>query len=365
MAYLITRKGSKFWWLRYRQEDGVWKSASTKLQVLSERETKQAKIIQAQASLRESEYAETRPGEDPWAWVDGFLVDHCRSASTLATYQVQWEHVKHFLKTEGIRHPRDVKFAHGSAYVAWRKTHRANGRKRGGSKNTALSELRTFGAIMNHARKLDMIINNPIYKLGISRDAPEEKAEFTDEDIERCLAALESRPKWMRLAFTISLHTGCRLRETQLDMRLVDFDRKTITFAKPKGGRSRAFTRPLPAQLLPVLEPFRGRSGTTHTMDRNASEHFAKFFRSLGLSHLTFHGLRVTYITRLARAGVPLPAAMRLVNHASKTVHAIYQRLGVEDVRQYADVKLFATTSPTPVGEPSGPQTEDLPLATI
>lgn len=53
----------------------------------------------------------------------------------------------------------------------------------------------------------------------------------------------------MRLACTVALHTGCRLRETALDMRLVDFGRRTITFAAPKGGRGRAFTRPLPKAL--------------------------------------------------------------------------------------------------------------------
>jgi hypothetical protein len=54
--------------------------------------------------------------------------------------------------------------------------------------------------------------------------------------------------------------------------------------------------------------------------------------------HLCFHCLRVTYVTRLAQAGVPLSLAMRLTNHSDELVHRIYQRLGVEDVRQYANV---------------------------
>lgn len=41
-----------------------------------------------------------------------------------------------------------------------------------------------------------------------------------------------------------------------------------------------------------------------------------------------------TFITRLARNRVPLSHAMRLVNHASTTIHRVYQRLGVEDVRE-------------------------------
>ncbi len=39
-----------------------------------------------------------------------------------------------------------------------------------------------------------------------------------------------------------------------------------------------------------------------------------------------YNCLRVTYVNRLRRAGVPREAAMRLVNHASELIHRIYQR---------------------------------------
>jgi hypothetical protein len=50
---------------------------------------------------------------------------------------------------------------------------------------------------------------------------------------------------------------------------------------------------------------------------------------------LCYHCTRVTFVTRHARAGTPLAVAMRLVNHSSTLVHRIYQRLGVDDVRQW------------------------------
>ena len=42
-------------------------------------------------------------------------------------------------------------------------------------------------------------------------------------------------------------------------MSLVDFGRMTITFENPKGGRSSAFTRPLPSALEQTLRPLVSR----------------------------------------------------------------------------------------------------------
>ncbi|HRZ37773.1 MAG TPA: hypothetical protein P5534_15600, partial [Candidatus Paceibacterota bacterium] len=61
----------------------------------------------------------------------------------------------------------------------------------------------------------------------------------------------------------------------------------------------------------------------------------------LKLPHLCFHCLRVTYVNRLRRAGVPREVAMRLVNHASELVHRVYQRERVEDVVKWRDAVRF------------------------
>ena len=145
------------------------------------------------------------------------------------------------------------------------------------------------------------------------------------------------------MSFTIALHTGCRLRETRLRMSLVDFDRMTISFESPKGGRSKAFTRPLPTALEPTLRPLVDRV-FSHDFPAQPSRCFQNFFKRVGIRDVCFHCLRVSYVTRLHRAAVPVSAAMRLVNHSSEAVHRIYQRLNVEDVRPYADVSLFRSS---------------------
>lgn len=59
------------------------------------------------------------------------------------------------------------------------------------------------------------------------------------------------------------------------------------------------------------------------------------------MPHLCFRCLRVTYVNRLRRAGVPCEDAMRLVNHVSDLVHQIYQREKVEDVVKWRDAVNF------------------------
>src|SRR5207237_9811642 len=82
------------------------------------------------------------------------------------------------------------------------------------------------------------------------------------------------------------------------------------------------------------------------------SRRWQQFFIKVKKTLLCFHCLRVTYVNRLRRAGVPREAAMRLVNHASELVHQIYQREKVEDLVQWRD----AVTFPTCGGCEQGPQ---------
>src|SRR6266545_1539006 len=65
---------------------------------------------------------------------------------------------------------------------------------------------------------------------------------------------LKTEPEWMQIAFEISLHTGCRLRETRIPLSCVDFTENKITFPSPKGGEDKAFSIPMPSALKPLFE---------------------------------------------------------------------------------------------------------------
>jgi integrase len=353
MASLFRRSGSPYWWLRSKTS-GRWANSSTGLRWDSEIETRQAELESARVSLIETERAAAGTG-DQWAWVDDYIDQHARSPRTAEAYTLHWRHIRHWLRVTGIRHPREIRFTHGSDYVHFRTT-TARGRKTCG-RNTALQELKFFGLILRQCALRGEIPANPLHHLGITREPAPEKRELTDTEIQTCIHALQSEPDWMRLTFHIALHTGCRLRETRLRMSLVDFHQMTITFPSPKGGTARAFTRPLPAALLPILQPLAGRTWS-HDFPFQPSRAFTGFFQRVGIRGVCVHCLRVTYITRLHRSGVPLAAAMRLVNHSSEAVHRIYRRLQVDDVRRYADVPIFSTNPQNPNAEEISPPSE-------
>jgi integrase len=98
----------------------------------------------------------------------------------------------------------------------------------------------------------------------------------------------------------------------------------------------------MPTALKPLLERLKAE-GRHHTVDFpfQPSRRWQQFFAKLKMPHLCFHCLRVTYVNRLRRAGVPREVAMRLVNHSSELVHRIYQREKVEDVVKWRDVVRF------------------------
>lgn len=340
MASLYPRKGSPFWWLKHRA-GGQWKCSSTGLRVESEEETLQAEIIRAEWALREAQESGKAAAAYDWGWVDDWLVTHCKSPKTLAAYRTHWKHISHWIKVDSLRHPKEITYKHGHGYVAWRTGRKAKRKTCG--KNTALLEVKLLGQVLRQCALRGDIEFSPIQRLGIKKDEIEEKRELTDDEIERCLALLPEEDEWLQRAFLIGLHTGLRLRETRLNMDLVDFSRNIITIEKPKGGKKKAFSRPLPQALRPLLESLQGQK-YTHEFPFQPSRCFQNFFGRAKVEGVSFHSLRVTYVTRLHRAGVPLSAAMRLVNHSSQVVHRIYTRMNVDDVRAYADVPLFSTT---------------------
>lgn len=350
MASIYSRPTSPFWMLKLKI-NGKWVAKNTGLRVESEVETAQARILRAEAILAEkmnpsprlnTEHCSTKERDKGWGWVDGWIALHCKTDATLTNYNCTWRHIQHWLTVNGLHHPSLIKFAHGQEFVNWRIGRTS--RQRACKKNTALKDVKIFKMILTQAARLGMIQANPIGRLGISKDPAPPKQEITDEQFEVCINRLEIEPAWMKLCFHIAMHTGCRLKETSIPLENIDFKRGTITFGTPKGGATRAFTRPLPVALIPILEPLRGKK-LTHEVPAHASRGFSRFFKRAGLQGITFHCLRVSYITRLHRAGVPLTAAMRLVNHSSEAVHEIYNRLGVDDVMPYRHVELFASAA--------------------
>jgi hypothetical protein len=337
MASIHKRPRSPFYYLKYRDKDGVIRFRSTGLRHDTEEGRKAAAIEENNASNAEL----MRGGKvqtDGWVWVEKALKPLFTTEATKQRTLDRWDRILSFLLEKNVYTATDVTPQTALDYLEWRTTKKRRSGKTA-SRNTAIYEIRLFSRVMRMAVDRRKAVTNPLQNLRLAKAQVKIKPAFTEDEIAEVRAALPQQAEWMRIAFEISLATGCRLRETQIPLKCIDFHRETITFPAPKGGASKGFTIPMPTALKPLLESLKNKE-ITCKLPKMASKEFGRDFlhRQLGLKHLCFHCLRVTKITSMMREDVPTALAMRLVNHSDELVHKIYQRHSMQDLMKYRDV---------------------------
>lgn len=349
MASLIAKQGSRFWHMKFKDAEGIWRLRSTALLRTDARQTAGARVMEAELNAAQINQAlDKRAAESGWGFVEEYLPTCSANPNTRNTYRNRWNWISLYLAEHKLRTPQEIEYKHSSEYIKWR----TEWKKRTGKivcRNTAIYDVNFFSQLMEEAARRKLCAGNPLVKLKLIKDDPDEKPEIADAEFQIILPALEKLPRekqWMKYSFLIAMHTGCRLGDTRMEKMLWDFGRNVLTFLAPKGGKKRNFSIPMPAALRPLLlEIYKNKLQPQLKFPFQPSRKWQHFLQTLGLDHLCFHCLRVTFITRLARHGVPLAHAMRLVNHASTTIHRIYQRLGVDDVREVPE--LFSGTAPS------------------
>lgn len=341
MAYLYKKARSPFWYVVYFDADKKEVHRSTGLRTDDPNDTAKAKALRAELESKEYHRVPVVNSESWDAWVPKYLQRHCETKRTLERYNGNWKWLALWLQTQRLHSPRAITYRNALDYIDWRTSFKKRSGRTVG-RNTAVMELKLLAMILGEAVRLGYAEANPLLSLKLKRDKSAKKPEFTNEEIKKIRDALTTEPEWMQFAFEISLHTGCRLRETRLPVECLDFVENKIIFPSPKGGEDRAFSIPMPSALRPLLERIR-KSERKFTLEFpfQPSRRWQQFFVKNEMPHLCFHCLRVTYVNRLRRAGVPREAAMRLVNHASEFVHKVYQREKVDDVAQWRDAVQF------------------------
>jgi integrase len=342
MASIYRKKKSPFWFIQYIDEAGKRRNKSTLFRTDNPGDTVKARTLRANMEAKELNRSGGPADEGGWEkWVIPFLERHCETPRTLERYSGNWQWLATWLQEKRYASPRAITYRNALEYIEWRTSYKKKTGKTVG-RNTAIMELKLLAMILGEAVRLGHADANPLVSLKLKRDQPAKKPELTDEEIRDIRDALKIEPEWMQTAFDISLHTGCRLRETRIPLSCIDFAENKITFATPKGGEKRAFSVPMPSALRLLLERIhKEKKKFTLEFPFQPSRRWQQFFIKVKKPHLTFHCLRVTYVNRLRRAGVPREAAMRLVNHSSELVHQIYQRERVEDVAQWRDAVKF------------------------
>lgn len=342
------RDDSPFWWIAYfdsrklrricvsskfRRDDPLgFKHALDRARVLAE-------------DGRAAKLAGVGSAWDVWvdAWLQSkFAEPH--QARSLAAESHRWRFVRAFLAEREIAAPGGVTYQHGLDFMVWRQEHKTRGGR--GGHNNALGELRLFSRVMREAVRRGFVAASPLERMGIKRHQAPEKPEILPAEVAAIRAELHQREghrpiaeRWMTISFEIALHQGCRLAETSLPLDAIDEARGTITF-RQKGNR--IFTTRLHDGLRPLVAELRAAGlERTCVLPAMPSKHWHWFFKgrtdsghhAKGVApKLCFHCTRVTVITRLARAGVPIAQAMAYVGHADQEIHRIYQRLAAPDL---------------------------------
>ena len=344
MASIYRRKDSPWFWIRCKTRDGQWTAKPTRYR--TDNTLHRAKAMEE--ALRLSIQEKTRADNDH-SWVTDIIRSHPVAESTRWHYRNSWRHLSRFMDEMGLT-LHEFTPAEAHAYIGWRLSiRRTNGKPV--CRNLALDDLKALKWIQRMGRLHGRLTTTAMMDWRTRRDPVRKRPIFTDDEILRVRRMLDAHPdkEWMRTCFEIGYHTGCRLRETRLEMRLVDLQAGTITFPTPKGGQKQAYTIPIPTGLRALLTKIKA-TGRPFAFNwpgcgTKVSQEWRRMLNLAGLPSHTFHSLRTTRVTNLRKAGVPQSAAMRLVNHSSTLVHELYQRHFVEDLRQHADAGLLASST--------------------
>lgn len=334
MAFLIKAEKTKYWILRYRDlASGRWREKSTKCRVDDRLETRAAQRMEAEASRQEAQVRPDASGEFS-SWVRAYLRGHYANPKSLKRYEAAWLRIVEFSHKEKIRHPSEVRYEHANAYLQWRKSRDAC------KHNTARLEVKFWSFLLQEAMRREYCQKNPLSLATIPRELSASKKELTPEDFAKARSAFAARTTapWMLTAFEICAHTGCRFNEAEFGPEDVDFEAKILWLTDSKRAANdprKKFSVPLPDPLAEHLKHvFEKRNRTTVKLVPDQNTRFNKVLKAA--CGATSHSLRVSFITRCHRAGLSESMAMRLVNHSTKIVHAIYSKLNIEDARQAA-----------------------------
>lgn len=330
MAFLRQSLKSGFWILRYRDlETGKWREKSTRCRVGDAKETRRAQRMAEEASKAE---AQAGPQEGAFVeWAGRYLETHFGNARSKKRYLLAWSRCMEFARTRNVRHPADVRYGHAQEFMEWRK-------EQGASHNTARLELKLWSFVMQEALRRELCTKNGLALAKVPRVASKPKKELSPEDFAAARAAFAGRAPWMLTVFEVCAHLGCRFNEAEFGREDVDFEQGIIWLNDSKrkeGDPRKRYAVPMPEGLARHLEEvFEKRDRTSGRLTGDQNRVFNSILKAA--TGATSHSLRVSFVTRCHRAGLSESQAMRLVNHSTRLVHAVYSKLNLSDARAAA-----------------------------
>jgi integrase len=224
--------------------------------------------------------------------------------------------------------------------------------KAGVAPKTISVDVRTLGAAFNLARKLGLVMFNPVERALALHPIVVESSRRDCFSPEQVKALVESAAGDWKTAVLLGYYTGARLGDcAKMRWDNVDFARGVIDFEPQKTMRkSKRVVVPLHPNLLAHLEELASDRPETFlcpslagkpTGGKNGlSEQFKAIMAAAGIdtrsepgmgirrfAKLSFHSLRHSFNSALANGGVDQETRMALTGHSSATVNGGYTHL--------------------------------------
>ena len=350
MASIYRRPETNYIWITYKGEDGKRKRVNTGYRWDNNIERFQAEKL---AKAKTFEELKNKPIKERggWDWIPEFIEARWgqKKNETLNLRKKYYFTFRKFVDEKGIAIPGAVRREHASMFLEWRK-------QQGAGRNTAIAEIKVMGTILEEAVARGFMTANPFRKLGFKQEEQKRKVPWTPQQVEVALAAAEEveRFGWLHVALLLGRYQAIRLNQCQVPIVDVDLRSRIIHYSDwlVKGGKG--YSQPIDPEFYPILcdmVEHRRKLGKSTLCDLPlcSSVLIRRFLDGLserdgdgGFKLLCHHGLRATWITQAALAGIPETLAKRFVNHASSEVHAIYQRITADDLMPMLDALVLA-----------------------
>jgi integrase len=211
--------------------------------------------------------------------------------------------------------------------------------------------IQTLRGLFQTAHGEGLITRNPLDAIKSLRREPAEKGTFTAAQISQLLEAAPDA-EWRGL-IALGYYTGGRVGDlSRLTWEKIDLEQHTINFRQQKTGTAVLVPiHPELARYLSELPHGIGRAPVLPALSVikktcRLSEGFTRIMLKAGIdqgvarkkagqagrnvSKLSFHSLRHSFTSELARAGVPPEVRQRMTGHASAEIHQHYTHLEID-----------------------------------
>ena len=219
----------------------------------------------------------------------------------------------------------DIDYSFLMAYDKWM-------REGGIAHNTRISRLRLLRALLNEARKRDIIVGNPFERFKIQQMVSK-KGFITNEQLHKLeklnLKGFEDK---VRDAFLIGCYTGLRFSDI-ISLRAEHISDGWLVKKMQKTGFSVSIpiTELFNGKMLLLIDKYGGDIGKlTKNLGANSvvNRKLREILDRLDVdAKITFHSSRHTFATLLGQKGMDITAIQKLLGHTKVTTTQIYNEV--------------------------------------